>query len=141
MAESAPPSEDEPATAQEGPPPFWQWAVAAMGLALVLACLGYLLAQAWAGPPTPPDPVVEVVSIARQGTRHLVTVRVRNRGKATAEGLKIAGELRQGGTVVERVETELQFLPGESSRERGLFFTRDPRSLSLELRPESYQAP
>lgn len=134
-------AQEQPATAKEGPPPFWQWATAALGLVLVLACLGYLLLQALAAPPTPPDPVVEVVSVRQQGARYLVLVRVRNRGQATAEALKVAGELKQGEAVLERSETEFQFLPGDSMREAGLFFSRDPRQLQLELRPESYQAP
>ncbi|QJW84981.1 hypothetical protein HK414_19740 [Ramlibacter terrae] len=133
--------ERQPAPGDEGPPPFWQWAVAAPGLVLVLACLGYLVVQALAGTPTPPDPVVEVVSVRQQGARYRVAIRVHNRGKATAEALKIVGELKQGATAVERSETEFQFLPGESSREGGLFFSRDPRPLQLDLRPESFQAP
>jgi uncharacterized protein (TIGR02588 family) len=130
-----------PPPGQEGPPPFWEWVVAGLGLVLVLACLGYLTVQALAGPPTPPDPKIDVVAVHAQGGRFLVELRVTNRGQTTAEGLKIAGDLKQGGVVLERSETEFQFLPGESSRQAGLFFVRDPRRFALELQAVSYQAP
>lgn len=130
-----------PAPGHEGPPPFWEWVVAGLGLALVLACLGYLTLQAMAGPPTPPDPRIEVVAVHAQGSRFLVVLRVANHGKATAEGLRIAGELKQGDAVLERSEAEFQFLPGESTRQAGLFFRRDPRRFTLELQAVSYQEP
>ncbi|MDB5751488.1 MAG: hypothetical protein JWP65_1909 [Ramlibacter sp.] len=130
-----------PGPGQQGPPPFWEWMVAGLGLLLVLACLGYLVVQALAGPPTPPDPKIDVVAVHAQGGRFLVELRVTNSGRATAEALKIGGDLKQGDTVLEHSETEFQFLPGESSRQAGLFFVRDPRRFTLELQAVSYQAP
>lgn len=127
--------------AREEAPPFWEWVVAGLGLVLVLSCLGYLLLQAMAGPPTPPDPRIEVVAVRAQGDRFLVELRVSNRGQATAEALKVAGELRQGDAVLEEADTEFEFLPGESSRLGGLFFERDPRRFALRLRAVSYQVP
>lgn len=133
--------QQEQAQAQEGPPPFWEWCVAAIGLGLVVACLAYLTVHALRGPPAPPDPVLEVVAVHEQGRRFLLVLRVVNRGAATAQDLKIAGELKQAGTVLERSETEFQFLPGQSWREGGLFFANDPRKFQLELVPVSYQKP
>lgn len=134
-------AQDAPAPGEEGPPPFWEWVAAALGLVLVLACLGYLVLQAMAGPPSPPDPKIDVVAVHAQDGRFLVELRVTNRGKSTAEALKVAGELREGDAVVEQADTEFQFVPGESSREGGLFFTRDPRRFALRLQAVSFQAP
>lgn len=129
-----------PADAAEGPPPLWEWLIAGLGLLLVLASLAYLTVQALA-PATPPDPVVELVAVHEQQDRYLAVVRVRNRGRQTAEALQVAGVLRQGDAVLERSETQFEFVPGGSAREGGLFFRHDPRAYALELRPESYQAP
>ena len=139
MGRSAGDQDDE--AARQEAPPFWEWMVAGLGLVLVLSCLGYLLLQAMAGPPTPPDPRIEVVAVRAQGDRFLVELRVSNRGRATAEALKVAGELRQGDAVLEEADTEFQFLPGESARAGGLFFERDPRQFALRLRAVSFQAP
>lgn len=125
----------------EAPPPFWEWVAAGLGLLLLLASLGYLLLDAWRGEDRPPAPVIQVLAVEAQPGRFLVRLRVSNEGKATAAGLRVEGELRRGEEVVERSEIEFQHVPGRSSREGGLFFTQDPRTLRLVLSARSYQAP
>lgn len=145
---------DKPAGRQEGTqhagrerhkeeaPPFWEWVVAAIGLVLVLASLGYLAYGALQQrAESTPQPLVEMVRVERNGPRFLVLVRVTNRGDVTAEGLVVAGELKHQGQVLERSEVEFDFLPRHSSREAGLFFARDPASLQLELSAVSYRKP
>jgi uncharacterized protein (TIGR02588 family) len=130
-----------PAAATGEAPPFWEWVAAAIGLLLVLACMGYLGLQALRGDAGTPDPVVELVEVREQGGQFLARVRVSNRSRGTAEALVIAGELRQDGQVLERSEMEFEFLPGVSAREGGLFFRHDPRRGELRLAPVSYRAP
>jgi uncharacterized protein (TIGR02588 family) len=126
---------------QEEPPPFWEWLVAGLGAVLLLATIAYLFQQASAGDSAQPVPSVQVVSVDRQAANHLVRVRVRNEGRATAANLRVVGILTQEGREVERSETEFQYLPAHSSREGGLFFTHDPGAFRLEVRPQSYQQP
>ncbi|RYY93746.1 MAG: hypothetical protein EOO24_26165 [Comamonadaceae bacterium] len=133
--------QEAPPAATESRPPFWEWVAAGIGLVLLLACVGYLTVQAVTSSSKPPDPVVQVTSVHAQGSRWLVVLRVHNRGDQTAEALKVTGELKQAGQLLERAETEFQFLPGGSSRDGGLFFSRDPQGVELVVRPESYQAP
>ena len=45
-----------------------------------------------------------------------------------------------GGTI-ETSDTTLDYLPGRSEREGGLFFSRDPRGFDLRLRPKGYMKP
>jgi uncharacterized protein (TIGR02588 family) len=127
----------------EAPPSFWEWVVAALGLVLVLGSIAFLLVEAATASSVPPQPVVRVLDIRpRAGEAgFLVRLRVDNTSRATAASLRVAGELKQGDEVVERSETEFQYLPGRSSREAGLFFTRDPRALRLELSARSFQEP
>jgi uncharacterized protein (TIGR02588 family) len=126
---------------KEEPPPFWEWVVAAIGGVLLLATLAYLFQQGATGETGPPVPAVQVIAVERQAPNYLVRLRVRNGGPATAASLRVVGVLTQDGREVERSETEFQYLPGHSSREAGLFFTRDPGAFRLEVRPESYQQP
>lgn len=122
-------------------PAFWEWVVAGLGLILFVATLGYLVYDALARRPAAASPEIRVSAVERQGSRFLVRLRVRNAGNATAAGLRISGVLRRDGQVVERSEMELEHLPGESSREGGLFFTHDPSRLDLELRAEGFHKP
>ena len=122
-------------------PALLEWLVALVGLVLLCASVGYLTYQAVAAKPGSPDPVVEVVAVEAQGTRFLVRVRVSNRASEPAAALKVAGLLTRDGRLIERRETELDYLPGKSWREGGLFFSRDPAGFELEIRPESYRTP
>lgn len=129
------------AGSREAAPPFWEWVVAAAGLLLVVASIGVLAHSAWTGGSDLPRPEVQVVAIEQQPAGWLVAVRVRNRAQATAAALRLTGRLRQGADVVEESKLELQYLPGGSSREGGLFFSRDPRLYRIEWAFESYERP
>lgn len=127
--------------AGEEAPPLWEWVTAALGLALLLASLGYLLHDAWTAQDRPPAPAIRVLGVEPQQGRFLVRLRVLNESPATAAALRIEGELKRGDEVVERSEMEFPFLPGRSSRDGGLYFSQDPRTLRLELSARSYQRP
>ncbi|NNU43775.1 hypothetical protein [Ramlibacter montanisoli] len=88
-----------------------------------------------------PAPQVRLVDIQQQDGRYLARVQVFNQGRATAAALRVQGELRRGGEVVETSELEFQHVPGKSTREGGLFFVQDPRQLQLQLSARSYQKP
>lgn len=125
----------------EAAPPSWEWVAAGVGLLLVAAGIGVLAYYAWTGKSDRPQPQVQVVAIERQPAGWLVAIRIHNRAQATAAALRLTGQLRQGPDVVEERELELQYLPGGSSREGGLFFSRDPRLHRLEWAFESYEQP
>lgn len=122
-------------------PPLSEWITALIGLVLVAGCIGYLGWHGLAVERTPPDPVVQVGATQQLGERWHVPLRAHNRGRETAAALVLEGELKEGDKVVETAETEFQYLPGESSREAGLYFSRDPAGLRLEIRVKSYQKP
>lgn len=126
---------------QEEPPSAWEWLVAAIGLVLLVASIGYLTYDAVAGNGDVPVPTLRVTGIEPQGTHFLVRLQVVNAGRATAADLRVDGELRRDGEVVERSETTFDYLPGRSAREAGLFFRHDPRALELVLTARSYQQP
>lgn len=125
----------------EAAPPFWEWVAAGVGLLLVLASIGVLGYYAWTEDARGPQPVAQVVAIEQQPAGWLVSVRVHNRSQAPAAALRLTGQLRQGAEILEERELELQYLPGGSSREGGLFFSRDPRQHRLEWAFGSYERP
>lgn len=125
----------------EPSPPLSEWIAAAFGLLLLLGCTGFLLYDALTGDHQPPSPAVRITGIEAQDGRFLVRLRVVNQSRETASGLRIEGELRRGPEVVERSAMDLDYLPGRSSREGGLFFREDPRTLQLVVSPRSYQQP
>ncbi len=141
MAEKQSQQQGPPAESDDAAPPFWEWVAAAAGLLLVLASVGVLAYYAWTGEADQPRPSVQVLAVDRQPAGWHVAVRVHNGSQATAAALRLTGQLRQGPELVEEREVELQYLPGGSSREGGLFFSRDPRQYRLDWAFQSYEQP
>lgn len=137
----SPPEPEHAAAGEEPPPPLAEWLFAALGLFLVVGSIVYLLVHEWTTEDRPPDPVIQIIGIERQGERFVVRLQVRNRSRTTAANLRIEGDLMRGDQRIERSETEFAFLPGGSAREAGLFFRNDPRQWRLELSARSYQEP
>jgi uncharacterized protein (TIGR02588 family) len=123
---------------------WWQWAVAGSG-ALLLG--GTIATLVWAHFETPAEPAKVTISLLRidrvAPDRFLALVAAANAGGQTLAGVKIVGDLRRGGEVVESADFTLDYLPAGASREGGLFFAEDPRSpgLRLDLHPSGYHNP
>jgi len=125
----------------EGAVPLAEWVAAAIGAVVMLAtlaCLGWLAVTERHGTV---DPVVQVLSIERQGERHHVRLRVENQGDVAAADLRVQAQLRRGNTVVEEAEVEFDHLPAGAHRDAGMFFRDDPRKDRLELSVRSYRRP
>lgn len=118
-----------------------EWAVALLGLAVVLGAAGYMAAYGLAGPKGPPILTLAEVSVVPVEERYAVRFQARNEGDGTAASVQLAAELRQGGEVVERAETVLDYLPRGSRREGAFLFAHDPQAYELDLRIEGYTEP
>lgn len=137
---SQPHKDDKQKQKQERPPRL-EWVTATFGLLVVLATLGALTYEAARGGESPPAIVNRVVAIKPVSGGYLVQLEVRNTGGETTAGLTIEGTLKQGQSEVETSEATLDFVPGHSVREAGLFFTENPQRYRLELRALGYQEP
>lgn len=122
-------------------PPRSEWIVAGIGFVIVLAVLGVLTYEAALGGESPPSIVNQVVAVKPVSEGYLVQVEVRNRGGETTAGLVLEGTLTEGEREVETSEATLDYVPGRSTREAGLFFTENPQRYRLELRALGYQEP
>jgi uncharacterized protein (TIGR02588 family) len=121
--------------------PIWEWIVAGVGLLLVSGVIGFLLYEAFTGSRLPPDVKLSVDSVVEIRNGFLVRITAVNEGGMTAEGVIVEAELRSGTEPVERSRTTIDYLPPRSEKKAGLFFTRDPRQLDLQVRPLGYEEP
>lgn len=119
----------------------WEWVVAALGLALLAAAIGYLVYFAVTTAAGPPAVVFERGPVARSGDGYVVGVVIRNEGASTASAVEIEGTLMRNGVTVETSTATLDYLPRFSSRRAGLFFASDPRDGTLQLRANGYSEP
>jgi uncharacterized protein (TIGR02588 family) len=117
----------------------WEWAAAFVASALVLAVIGALLVDA-RKERTPPDLTVTVDRVTAEQSTFLVQFTVTNHGGMTAAEVIVEGELRTEGKP-ERSEATFDYVPGQSKRRGGLFFTTDPAKGALTLRPLGYREP
>jgi uncharacterized protein (TIGR02588 family) len=124
----------------EGTSP-WEWVVAAVGGLLVTAAILYMVYYGLSHPPTPPEVTLRQTGVVETASGYLVRFEAHNVGNSTAAGLVIAGALTSGGVDVEESETTLDYLPGLSKRQGGLFFEKNPAVHEVKLQPRGYVEP
>lgn len=117
-----------------------EYVVAAVGLLLVVAAAGFLGYEALTEGNAPPNIRVEVVNVVRSSGGYLVTLAAHNSGDETAADLAIEGTVTRPGQESETSDVTFDYLPPDSAREGGLFFTQDPRG-ALTLRVLGYREP
>ncbi len=76
-----------------------------------------------------------------QGGVHLAEIEVFNGGDVAAAGLEVEGTLERDGETVETATTTFDYLPSQSRRRGGLYFTEDPKTATLKVAPKSYVMP
>jgi uncharacterized protein (TIGR02588 family) len=126
------------------PIPPLEWAIAGVGLCLVVACLAYLVHRGLTHDPTPPALAVRVESVAAAGDAHHVRFRVENRGGEPAAQIVVRGELIGGGergSEPERHEVTIDLVPADATRSGGLYFRGDPARGRLVVQAVGYQDP
>ena len=119
----------------------WEWLTAALGLVLVLGAVALMLFDGAANGSRPPDVSVRAVRTLRTAGGWLVEIEAANRGTETAAELEISGELSRGGRVLESATATVDYLPGGARRRAGLYFSEDPGTGELRLRPVGFREP
>ena len=121
--------------------PLVEWVAAAVSSVLVLGLLGYTAWEAFTRDGEPPLIEVRADSVVAAPNGFLVMFTARNDGGQTAAALNVVGTLKTNTTTVEESAATIDFLPLGGERRGGLFFTRDPRQLLLELRAAGFDTP
>ena len=118
-----------------------EWAVAVFGALIVIALIGFLVYDALRDENLPPLLETSIESIEPSGDAYLVEFLVQNSGDATAAGVTIEAELRDGSAALETHTTTLDYVPAHSRRAGGVLFARNPAEFDLEVRATGYQNP
>jgi len=114
---------------------------AGLGAILAAGTIGIIL---WKGvTDTSGKPAVEarVTRVEAQGSVYLAEIEVFNSGDAAAAGLEVEGALERDGVTLETATTTFDYLPSQSRRQGGLYFSEDPGSGTLTVVPKSYTTP
>lgn len=144
MSDRSGQSQDEPGDESEQeapPPPTWQWMIAAVSTLALLGLLGFVLYEAITGTGLPPVVTVRPERVLETPNGYLVEVGVYNTGGTTAAALQIEGTLKRDTATVETSTATITFVPANSEREAGLYFTKDPRQHRLETPALGYDHP
>lgn len=134
-------STNSPQKPPEAQIPLVEWIVGGIGLLIVVLALSVLLYEVVAGDKSPPDVKLTVQTIEPLRNGFLVKVRAENEGGKPAASVTVKAELVEDAQVAEESETQLDYLPPHSSRDAGVFFTRDPRQSKVRLKALGYQEP
>lgn len=128
--------------AKRSSPPPLEWIAAAIGLLLTLAVLGALGWESLKGSGNR-TPVIEtsISGITPTPVGYVVEIELHNRSSVTAAAVEVEGELTKADGTVATSTTTVDYVPGDSRRNAGLFFKDDPRRHRLEVRALGFAEP
>lgn len=121
--------------------PLLEWIASGIGLLLVVCMFSLIGWQAFDDPKSPPAIIVEVSDVSSVSGGYRVIFQARNAGGAAAAQVRIDGVVSAGNQGSETSSVILDYIPGRSAREGGLFFTQDPRTGNLVLRASGFANP
>ena len=122
--------------------PLLEWVAGAVGATLTLTLIGFLGWEAWTSPgDVPPDVTVRLEAVLPAGEGFVARIVAANGSPETAAAVEVEGVLSRDGDEVETAGATLDYVPGNSEKRGGLFFSEDPREGDLRLRALGYQEP
>lgn len=126
---------------RESETPLLEWLIGSAGVVLLVSCVAFLIYQGLHDRPAPGPVSSSVTGVIDAGDHHVVMFKITNGGSQTLSNLHVSARLLADGREVESARTTIDYLPGHSSREGGFYFERNPRALTVDIRPEGYQKP
>lgn len=133
--------EEEEEEDSVGTIPIWSWLASAIGLILVVGSSGFLINQSLNARHLPPEFTVKARPPIKVANGYLVRIQIKNVGDEVAAALLVEGELKNGEKTIESSSATIDYLPSQSHRNAGLFFSKDPSSFELKIQPKSYVEP
>ena len=118
-----------------------EWTVFGIGLALVLATLGFLVRESVVGDDGPPDVVVRLGPPRPSTGGYLVPVEVHNPGGATAEDVQVPVFLTLPDGRREEAVLDIAYLPRDSKRHGWVSFREDPSLGKLGIGAIAFEVP
>jgi uncharacterized protein (TIGR02588 family) len=132
---------DDHSSGVSGHTPVLEWIASAVGLLLILFVLGFIGWQALNDPHSPPTISVEATNISPVPGGYRILFQARNAGGAAAAQVRIEGTLSGSGQEPQTSSVIIDYIPGHSTREGGLFFTQNPQAGNLVLRASGFADP
>jgi uncharacterized protein (TIGR02588 family) len=123
-----------------GEPSIWERVAGAVGAVVVASAIGYMVWYGLLRPSGPPVVTVHLVSISSTEAGYLVRFRASNVGHSTAAEVRVIGQITSP-KLNEQSLAVIDYIPQQSQREGGLYFTLDPSHNPLTLRAEGYADP
>ncbi|MBY5580871.1 TIGR02588 family protein [Rhizobium leguminosarum] len=124
-----------------GEPHWIEWATGVVSAVIVLCVIAWIGKDALVNRDTSPNLVGVVLQTEKRGGGFQVLFEIRNDSSATASQVTVQGEIREQGSVLENVETVLDYVPGHSKAKGGLIFQQDPAGKTLTVRASSFDEP
>lgn len=121
--------------------PILEWIVAAIGLILVVATIGFMLYKSFTSQDSPPHFVASVEKISEINSGYLVIFKVKNEGERTASGVEVEAVIKNGEEILETSGATMDYVPSKSESKGGLFFKNDPKQFPPEIRVKGYSEP
>ncbi len=119
-----------------------EWFAGGVGLLLALVLIGTIGYQAVRGDSSsPPQLEFDVSSVGPSGNYYLVEVEARNRTEATAQQVNVEVTLTREGQEVQTAQLTFDYVPGGSKVKGGVYFSKDPGTGKLSVRPLGYSQP
>lgn len=117
-----------------------EWAVTIVSGILVVFTLGFLGYQMIFEEETPPNIAVVLGEVSQKDGAFAVPIEVSNHGSETAENVVIKVVL-QDDSDIEKAEITFAFLPGKSSENGYVVFSKKPESKNLKIHVKGYGTP
>lgn len=126
----------------EASAPHWiEWMTGAISAIIVLTVIVWIGKDGVLDRDTLPDLHGKVVETEERSDGFQVLFEIHNDSSATASQVKIRGELRDQGSVLESYDTVLDYVPGRSKAGGGLIFRQNPAGKELTVRPTAFGKP
>ncbi len=118
-----------------------EWVVLVVATMLVFATIGFLIYDAITAKDTPPDITVSLGKVEQREGHFAIPLTAKNRGAQTAEDVRIEVVAGQGNQQ-EKAAIEFPYLPGKSTVNGWVTFTKDPgKADTLQIRVLGYGTP
>lgn len=129
------------AKARSSDTPRLEWLLGILGLALLVAGIGYLTYQGLTNASKPGAVVVTVLDVHPVGDAHVVKFIVRNEGHENLSHLHLTARLSEDDREIESAEAFIDYLPARSEQRGGVYLKNDPRRHTLHIDPAGYMEP
>lgn len=121
--------------------PVLEWVLGALGAALLVSCIGFLIWKSAQGADEPGRVTMDVTRTLALEDQYLMEFEVHNAGTQTLAALNVTARLLDGEKEVESAQAVIDYVPGRSTRSGGFYFRTDPRQHRVELNAGGYQTP